>query len=258
MAVGGVDDEDVGSRLGEHSRALVGVTVETDGGTDAQAAFVVLGGQRIFLGLDEVLDGDEALDDVVVIDEGQLLDLVFGEQLEGLLGSHADRRGDQRHLRHRLGDGACGKFAAGDEAQVAVGHDADEHIVLIDDGQSGDAVLSADLIELFQSLVGSDRQRVVDHARFGTLDVVDLLRLILGGEVAVDDAEATDAGHGDRHPGFGHGVHRCGDERNVELDLPGQPGGGGGFGGDDIGVAWQEEDIVIRESRQRERIVCGL
>jgi hypothetical protein len=89
-------------------------------------------------------------------------------------------------------------------------------------------------------------------------NVVDLVRLILGGEVAVDDAQTADAGHGDRHPGFGHGVHGRGDERDVELDLLGQPGGGGGFGRDDIGVAWQEEDIVIRESRQRERIVCGL
>src|SRR5699024_2096832 len=40
VAVGGVDDEDVRARLGEHSGPVIGVAVEADGRTHAQAAFV--------------------------------------------------------------------------------------------------------------------------------------------------------------------------------------------------------------------------
>src|SRR5699024_2035993 len=124
---------------------------------------------------------------------------------------------------------AGGEFAAGDEAQVAVGHDAEEDAVVVDDGQSGDPVLAADLVEFGQRLVRGDRQRIVDHARFGALDVVDLVGLVLGREVAVDDAQAADASYGDGHPRFGDGVHGCGDERNVDLDLFGQASCSRGF-----------------------------
>ena len=258
MTVGGVDDEDVDARLGEEACTFVGVAVEADGGTDPQAAFVVLRGQGVFLGLDEVLDGDEAADDVVLIDQRQLLDLVLGEEFEGLLRRDAVGGGDQRHPSHGLADGARRVFAAGDEPQVAVGHDAQQHIVLVDDGQTGDPVLAADLVELLECLLGSDRQGIVDHPRFGALDVVDLVGLILGREIAVDDAQTADAGHGDGHPRLGHGVHGRRDQRDVELDPLGQSGRRGGFRGDDIGVAWQEEDIVIREPGEGERIVCGL
>src|SRR5699024_2292415 len=86
-----------------------------------------------------------------------------------------------------------------------------------------------DLVEFGQRLVRGDRQRVVDHARFGALDVVDLVGLVLGREVAVDDAQAADASHGDGHPRFGDGVHGRGDKRDVDLDLFGQASCSRGF-----------------------------
>ena len=38
-------------------------------------------------------------------------------------------------------------------------------------------------------------------------------------EIAVDDADAAGLRHGDGHAGFGHRVHRRGDDRDVERDL---------------------------------------
>src|SRR5699024_12659201 len=50
-------------------------------------------------------------------------------------------------------------------------------------------LLPADLVELRQGAVRADRHRIVDHPRFRPLDVVHLLRLVLLGQVPVDDAQ---------------------------------------------------------------------
>ena len=56
VAVGGVHHQHVHAGLDQGHGALVAVAEEADGGADAQPALVVLGGQRVLLGLVEVLD----------------------------------------------------------------------------------------------------------------------------------------------------------------------------------------------------------
>ena len=97
----------------------------------------VLGGQRVLLALGEVLHRDEPAQPPGVVDERQLLDLVPAQQLHRLVAGVPTRpvtSGIGRHdLAHQPG-------AVGLEAQVAVGDDADQHAVGVDDGQAGDAV----------------------------------------------------------------------------------------------------------------------
>ena len=74
---------------------------------------------------------------------------------------------------------------------------------------------------------------------------VDFLELAVDGEIAVNDADATLAGHADADgSGFGDGVHGGGGERDVELELAGELRGGVDFGGQDGGFAREEEDVV--------------
>src|SRR6202161_1014843 len=68
--------------------------------------------------------------------------------------------------------------------------------------------------------------RMSDHAGLGPLDHVDLLRLLLHGQVAVQDADTALAGHGDRHPGLGDGIHRRRQQRHAQLVAAGDPGRG--------------------------------
>ena len=55
--------------------------------------------------------------------------------------------------------------------------------------------------------------------RFEALDLAHLGRLRLRAEVLVDDADAAFLRDGDREARLGDGVHRRGNERDVELDL---------------------------------------
>ena len=106
VAVGGVDEEGVHAGVDQRHGALPAVAEEADGRADAQPAFVVLGGQRVLLGLGEVLGGDEALEPALLVNERELLDLVGGQLVRGFLAADADVAGDERHLGHDVADQA--------------------------------------------------------------------------------------------------------------------------------------------------------
>ena len=78
VPVGGVGHEHVDAGLDQGRGALPGVAEEADRRADPQPAVAVLGGVRVLLGLDEVLDRDQAGEPARVVDERQLLDLVLG------------------------------------------------------------------------------------------------------------------------------------------------------------------------------------
>ena len=158
------------------------------------------------------------------VDQRQLLDLVLGEQRGGVGAGDAHRRGDQRHRGHQLAHGARRELLGRHEEQVAVGDDAEQRAVGGDDRQPGDAVLPAQRVELGQGRVRADRDRVGHHARLGPLDQVDLVGLLLDREVAVQHADAALAGHRDRHPGLGDGVHRGRQQRDARRRSRGSAG----------------------------------
>jgi hypothetical protein len=60
----------------------------------------------------------------------------------------------------------------------------------------------------------------------------------------VDDADAAFLGHRDGEARLGHRVHRRRNQRQVELEAPGEPGLQRNFTRQDAGVGGEEEDIV--------------
>ena len=156
----------------------------------------------------------------------------------------ADGDGDEVVLGHHVVDGEVG---AGDEAQVAVGEDADE-LAVLGDGDAGDLVAAHDVEGVGDGLLGGDGDGVDDHAALGALDLVDLAGLLLDGEVAVDDAHAALLGHGDGEARLGDGVHGGGEQRGVQGDVAGELGLGADLGGDDIAVGGNEKNVVEGKS----------
>ncbi len=184
---------------------------------DAQAALFVFAGVGVFQFLLDVLDGDEAFELVVVVDDEELFDTMLVEDLLGLLERSADGDGDEVGLGHHVVDGDVG---AGDEAEVAVGEDADE-LAFAGDGDAGDFEAAHELEGVGDGLLGRDGDGVDDHAGFRALDAVDLEGLLLHGEVAMDDAQAALLGHGDGQARLGDGIHRGRDEGRGQGDVTG-------------------------------------
>ena len=243
MAVGGVDGEGVDAILDEFGGALEEVAGGSDGAGDAKAALLILAGVGVLQLLLDVFDGDEALELVGVVDDEKLFDAMLVQDLLGLLEGGADGNGDEVGLGHHVADGDVG---AGDEAQIAVGEDADE-LALLGDGDAGDLEAAHDFEGVGDGALGLDGDGVDDHAAFGALDLVDFAGLLLDGEVAVDDAEAALLGHGDGEAGLGDGVHGGGHEGDGEGDFLGQLGLGTGLGRDDVRVGGNQQHVVERE-----------
>ena len=186
--------------------ALLCVGANTHRGTHDESTVGVLGRQGVLVGLDEVLDGEEASESTVGVNEGELLDLVRREDAQRFLGIDTHRSGDERHRRHHLVHPTAHIVF---EPHIAIGDDAEEHLALVDDRHAAHPITGAEGVDLRQRVVGAAGHRIAHHACLGALDHVDLRGLILNREIAMQDSHAALAGHGDGHACLGDRVHRA-------------------------------------------------
>jgi hypothetical protein len=220
VAVSGVDDEDVCVRVRQRLRTLDRIGTDADGGAHAKSTLLVLRRVRMLDLLLDVLDRDQTLEPPVAVDHGQLLDLVAVKDLFSLGERRADRRSHKIARSHQRGDRLRDVVL---EAQVAVGQDADEHIVRVDDRHTADVVSTHQIERVRHKRVGRQRHRLDDHSRLAALDLVHLGDLILDREVAVNDPDAAFARERDRQARLRDGVHRRRDERDLERDAARDP-----------------------------------
>ena len=233
-------------RLGPH----LPVGPRTDRRPDPQAAEVVLRRMRKADRLLDVLDGDEAAELVLLVDHRELLDAVAVEDLLGLVERDAGARRHQPLACHHLADGAVEPLL---EAQVPVREDADQPSALCD-RQPGDARALHDCKGLGDRLLGLHGHRIDDHPALGLLHLLDLERLVGEPEVPVDDPDTAFLRHGDRRARLGDGVHRGGEERDVEADGARQLGRDVGVARQDLGSGGNQEHVV--EGEPLTQLIC--
>jgi hypothetical protein len=166
---------------------------------------------------------DQALESPLIIDKRQFLDLVPRQQPHRVVATDSHWTGDQWHRSHHLSHRPCRVCL---KAHIAVGDQTEQPHVAVHHGNARDVIAGAHCVCLTDGGIRRDRDRLVDHAGLGALDHIHLVRLILNREIAVDDAEPTLPGNGDRHSSLGHSVHRRGDQRNFHSDALGDAGFG--------------------------------
>ena len=170
---------------------------------------------------------------------------MLSEQRNGIVVADGRPTSNERHRRHDVFDESLLGFIARNETHVPIGDDSQKDAVLIHNWKAGHAKLTADSVDFGDRVTGGGRHGVRDHPRFTALDLVDLRRLVLDGQVAVNDADSTLAGHSNRHPRLGDGVHCAGYNRRPQRDAFCQATRGVSFGRNDVGVLGKKHDIVI-------------
>src|SRR5437773_13031 len=214
----------------------------------AQAAVLVLVGVGVLPALEDVLDGDEAFEDALLVDHGKLLDPVPGEDPLRLVERSADGRGDEPLLRHR---GANRAVELALELQIAVRDDADQAPGVVHDRHAGDTEPLHQPYRLAQRAVRAERDGMQDHPRLAALHAIHFRRLPVDGHVLVDHPDPALARDRDGHLGLGDGVHRRRHERHVEWDTPGEAGANVDIPRMHAGVPRHEEHVVEGESGAR-------
>jgi len=101
---------------------------------------------------------------------------------------------------------------------------------------AGDVVQGGQFEQIANGGISLDGDRVLDHAGLELLDLAHFGSLLLDGHVLVDDPDAAFLSHGNGEAGFGHGVHRRGNQRDVQLDAAGQTGLEADFIGQYFGI----------------------
>ena len=218
-ALGGVDAQDVGARLDEQRHAL-GVVAGVDAGADHVALVGVEQLVGVGLVLVVVLAEDDAHQVVVLVHDGQGVELVVPDDVVGLLEGDVLVAHDEALARgHELADLLLVVVAAG--AVVAARHDAEELAAggaVVGDGHGGVAGAGLELHDLLHRHVRREGGVGLHEAGLVVLDGLDHGRLLLGRLVAVDEGEAALDGERDAHVDAGDGLHDGRDHGDVERE----------------------------------------
>ena len=230
----GIDHDQIDAGVDQPLGALVTALADRGRRRDPQSPLRILAGERMGDRLLHVLHRDQPDTAILIVDHQELFDAMLVQHPLGFVLADALAHRDEVFMRHQLGDFLVG---IGGKAHVAVGEDADQlsrHPLAGagDHGNAGETVILHQRQRVRQFGVGTDGQRIDHHAGFEFLHLPHLGSLPFGIEIAVNHADAAGLRHGDRHARLGDGVHRRGDDRNIERD-------GAGDAGADIDVARQ-------------------
>ena len=183
---------------------------------------LILAGVRMMPLLLNVFDGDEAAQRPVPVDDGEFFNPVLLEDFIRVVECRSDGGCDQVAVGHDL---RYLKISVRLEAKVTIGHNTDQFSAVADNRNPGDPVLTRQFDRIADRLAGVHGDRIKDHPAFRTLDKIHLHRLLFDRHVLVEDSDPSFAGKGGGEVGLRHGVHRGGDERNVQCDIAGKPCG---------------------------------
>jgi len=133
------------------------------------------------------------------------------------------------------------------ELEIAIGDDADETLLVVDNRDARNAKTVHQGGCLAHRIARPERDRLENHAALRSLHSIHFGGLAVDRHVFVKDADSSRPGDGDGHLRFRDSIHRGRHERDSQLDAAGKAG-------DDGDVLWMgprlarnEEDVVKRE-----------
>ena len=216
MAVRGIDHNQIAFGIDQRLRAFKARITHRCRRCNAETARGVLRGVRIGHGLIHILDRDEAHAMEGLVDDQQLFDTVRVQQTTGFILTDACADGHKVLMRHQLGNRLVRIFG---KAHITVSEDSDQTAAHFHNRNARDVMRGHQRLGLRQSRGRLNRDRVDHHPRFKALYLTDGVALLLDGQVPVQDAQAAQLRHHDRHIGLGHCIHGGRQDRDIECDI---------------------------------------
>ena len=150
--MGRVEHDGIDFRLHQRLHTGHGLAGDADTRSYQQTSVGILRGIGLVLRLRDVVVSDQPQQVLMLVNHRQLLNLVLLQQIDHLLHIGVTGGGDQVLGGHHLGDGAS---HLGLKTEVAVGDDAHEAVLFIDDGDTADLELMHHALRLAHRLIGA-------------------------------------------------------------------------------------------------------
>ena len=216
MTVGSVNHDGICAGSNQCFHAFQSVPCPPDAGSHSESSLGVFASHGFVFGFGDVLIGDESDESSFLVHDGKFLDFVLLKDLCG--GVEVCLRGGDHEgfAGHHLVNSLVGSDF---KAEVAVGDDAHEVHVVIHDGDASDVVFVHHFQGIAHGFVAFDGHGVINHAVFRTFHDSDLTRLFFNAHVLVNHTDATFTCNGNCHRRFGHGVHGCSHEGNLQVNV---------------------------------------
>ena len=218
-ALGGVDAQDIGTGLDEQRHTL-GIVAGVDAGADHVALVVIEELVGVGLMAVVVLAEDDAHEVIVVVDDGQSVELVVPDDVVGNLEADVLVAHDELLTRgHELGNLLLVVIAAG--TIVTAGNDTQELALggaIVGDRHGGVAGLLLELDNLLHGHVGGQRGIGLNETSLVILNGLDHSSLGLAGLRTVDEGQATLGSKRDTHVDARDGLHDGGNHGDVQGD----------------------------------------
>mmetsp|Transcript_5782 Transcript_5782/g.23895 ORF Transcript_5782/g.23895 Transcript_5782/m.23895 type:complete len:547 (-) Transcript_5782:55-1695(-) len=249
VTLGGVENDHIQSLCDESLGAVLVRRAGADRGAAQEAALLVqrrsAGGREELLRLDRRA-GHQAHELALVVDHRELT--LFGreesvlELLDGVGRLAGDEVGSLGHDVLELGGSVHHEVAVAgaDQAEELAADDAG-----VGDDDGGEPTGSGEGVALGEGGVGAANLRSGDVPEPVRLDSLEVGNLLVLGHVVVEEAGAAHGGHGDRHVGFGDGVHGRGDDGGADADITSQFGREVHVGRGEVDVTGVEDDIIV-------------
>ncbi len=232
----------VDARTLQRRDARLALRANSDRRADAKAPHPILARMRMANRLVHILHGDQTAQAMLIINQRQLLNPMRLQEFLGLFEIDTGTRGDHlagHHVAHLLVEAAL-------EAEIAIGQDSDQ-AALGDYGQPGNPEAFHHGDRFADFLLGTDGDRIDDHAGFIFLDGLDFGGLFFDRQIAMDQSDPAHLRDRDRDSRFGDRVHRTRDERNVQADFGRESGRDVAIGRQQVGRLRNQEHVIESE-----------
>ena len=168
------------------------------------------------LNLRNIFIGDQTHQLTLIVHDGQFLDLRAQEHIFGILQVGRVGRHELIARSHHIANEAIHVAL---EAQVAVRHDTDQNLILIDHRNTADLIFVHQLQRIAHRSLLRDGHRIVDHTILGTLHATHMSRLLGDRHILVDHTDTALTRQSDGQRGLRHGIHSGRDDRDIQHDI---------------------------------------
>ena len=245
MAVGRVDHHKVDPHFDQGRDAIHHIGRNPHGRPHAKPAVVVLAGVRVLSTFANVFEGNEPLQVPLIVHHRELFDLMLLKDLNRLVQGRADRNGHQILGGHHLPNWS---IAVELKPYIPVRHDAHQLVGLVHHRNAPDGIVAHHIPGVGHRVVGRNRDRVQDHPIFRALDPPHLGGLVLDRHIFVEHPRAPLPRQRNGHVGLRDRVHGGREDRDIELDVSGQPRRGVRLTRHHGRVPRHKQDIVVGQA----------